>query len=274
MRKPVRQNWQPRGQAGVPAVGASPGLVGKLVRGFMTLVLIGVLVGAAVFFAWRHLGHSSFFQLTSIGIEGCRRTGKKEVLALSGVDVHSNLLTLSLGKVRQRIEAHDWIESAAPRRDWPNRLEIVIRERRPVALLAMPAGLYYLDRFGVPFAPALPPEDLDYPVITGFDPREQGQNGQGEALEKALELIRLAGGRDVILPVQSISEIHLGVDGELSMFLVSRPFPIYLGDGRESIRTHYRRLVRVLEQLYKEKIFAATTAIDMEYMPGKVLVTR
>lgn len=273
MRKPVRQNWRPRPRASVPGVGRSSGLAGKLaVAG---LVLAGVLlgVGLAFFLLWQQLGQSAFFQISAIGIDGCVRTTKKQVLALSGVDVHSNLLTLSAAKVRSRIEAHAWVEAAMVRRDWPNRLQIVVRERQPLALLSLADGLYYLDRHGVAFAPALPPEDLDFPVITGLVGNKDRREEQNSALHRALGLIRLAGRGGVVLPAQGISEINLGEDGSLTIFLVSRPFPVYLGQSRE-LTLNFNRLVRVLDRLYRERIFADTRAIRMDYLPDKVLVIR
>ena len=43
---------------------------------------------------------------------------------------------------------------------------ITVRERIPVALINLDKKLYYLDRNAVCFAPALPPEDMDFPVIS------------------------------------------------------------------------------------------------------------
>lgn len=94
---------------------------------------------------------------------------------MSGIDIHANLLTLAGNEVRKRIEADDWIAKAEIERHWPNRLEITIIERKPIALINQPAGLHFVDRKGVIFAAALPPEDVDFPVISGVG----GESGQG-----------------------------------------------------------------------------------------------
>ncbi len=269
MKRPVKQKYgrQPR---------RSSGLAGKLA--LVGLILVGLLaaIGLSGLLAWKQMGQWSFFQLTAIAIDGCVRTSKKEILDLSGVDVHSNLLALSPGRIREEIEGHRWVESAQVRRHWPNRLQISVRERRPVALLSLNDGLYFLDWQGIPFAEALPPEDLDFPVITGLTarPEEQGwSDEQRQGLARALTLIRLAGRGGVVLPTQGISEINLGPDGGLTLFLLSRPFPVQLGDGREISRDYYR-LVQVLSRLYRERIFAETVAIRMDYLPDKVLVVK
>ncbi|MFU8818892.1 MAG: cell division protein FtsQ/DivIB [Desulfurivibrio sp.] len=269
MKRPVKQRYGGRSSQ-------SPKLAGKLALVGLILALLLAAVGLSGLLAWKQMGQWSFFQLTAIGIDGCVRTTKKEILSLSGVDVHSNLHALSVGKIRARIESHDWVESALVRRDWPNRLQIVVRERRPVALLSLPRGLYYLDRQGTPFALAQPPEDLDFPVITGLPALPGDQGWQGEqrlGVSRALNLIRLAGRGGVILPAQGISEINLGAAGKMTLFLVSRPFPIHLGDGREMGRD-YNRLVQVLSRLYRERIFTDTAAIRMDYLPNQVLVVK
>ena len=203
MKRPVKQKYGRQGRS-------SSGLAGKLA--LVGLVLVGLLaaVGLSALLAWKQMGQWNFFQLTAIAIDGCVRTTKKEILDLSGVDVHSNLLALSLGKIREGIEDHRWVESAQVRRHWPNRLQITLQERRPLALLTLPQGLYYLDRHGTPFAEALPPEEFDFPVITGL-PGRSGERDwsleQRQGLQRALYLIRLAGQGGVVLPAQAISEI-------------------------------------------------------------------
>lgn len=269
MKRPVKQKYGQQGRS-------YSGLTGKLA--LVGLILVGLLaaVGLSALLAWKQMGQWNFFQLTAITIDGCERTTKKEILDLSGVDVHSNLLALSVGKIREEISAHHWVESARVRRHWPNRLQITVRERRPVALLALPQGLYYLDRQGTPFSEALPPEEFDFPVITGLPDRSGERDWslkQRQGLQRALYLIRLAGQRGVVLPAQAISEINLSEEGELTMFLVSRPFPVYLGEGQE-IDRDYRRLVEVLRRLHRERIFADTAAIRMDYLPNRVLVIR
>ena len=50
------------------------------------------------------MGQSPFFQITDIKIEGCQRLSKKEILELSGVDVHSNLVKISKARVQDLLE--------------------------------------------------------------------------------------------------------------------------------------------------------------------------
>lgn len=236
------------------------------------LILCGVCLGVGVvgFFAYQGMLRSDFFQITDISIDGCRRLSKSRVLELSGVDIHANLLTLGADEARGRIEADAWVAKAVIERHWPNQLEVKITERKPVAMINLSSGLHFVDRKGVVFAPALPPEDIDFPVISGLaEIGEPGSESHG-AMLAALRFVGYAGGGNPVLPRQNISELQVAADGGLILLLADRPFPIYL--GRERLKTKYYRLARVLHWLYSHKKFATTASVIMDYREDKVLV--
>lgn len=238
-----------------------------LAAGFLLLLVALAGVG---FLVYKGLGRSDFFQVTATNIQGCRRTTKNLILELSGVDVHSNMLALELSQVRRNIESHEWVESAEIRRIWPNMLAITVKERLPVAIVVLADGLYYLDQHGVAFAPVLPPEDTDFPFITGLQKERWPDDVEDSLLGEALQFIKYAGRGGSILPRQNISEIYIAGDTELVLFLADRPFPIHMGKG--NMQTKYSWLTRVLYRLYKNKEFAQTAYIRMGYGQNRVLV--
>ena len=236
------------------------------------LVAVGVCLGVGMvgFFVYQGMLRSDFFQITAISINGCRRVAKSRVLELSGVDIRANLLTLAADDARERIEAHDWVAAAVIERHWPNRLEITIIERKPVALLNLASGLHFVDRKGIIFAAALPPEDIDFPVISGVA-ENAGPDSEGHRMMlAALSFIGYASGGNPILPRQNISELHVDADDGLILLLADRPFPIYLGKDR--LKTKYYRLAKVLQWLYTHKKFATTASVRMDYRQDKALV--
>ena len=226
--------------------------------------------GVVGFIVYKALGRSDFFQITATNIQGCRRTTKNLILELSGVDVHSNLLALDTRKVKAGIEGHEWIESAEVTRDWPNRLTIVIKERLPVAIVSLEKGLFYLDQNGVAFAQVLPPEDMDYPIITGMKREEWPRTLKDSQLGEALQFIKYAGQGSSILPKQNISELHVDGAENITLYLVDRPFPIHLGSG--NVGNKYFWLTKVLYKLYKSKEFAKAAYMKMDYGRNQVLV--
>ena len=272
-RRPKGKTFVPRKKTVQQRYGQkkpTPNLKKRLVITGFGFALIAAIVGLGSFVMMQTLEQSDFFQITAIRIQGCLRTTKHQIMELSGVDVQTNLLALNLDKVKTQIESHAWVESAEVARNWPNRLNISIKERVPVAMVSLEEGLFYLDKRGVAFARVLPPEDMDYPVITGLSVHDLPKTLYGSPLNEALKFIHFAGRGSSVLPGQNISEVHLLPEGDMILYLVNRPFPIYL--GKSEMATKYYRLAKVLYRLYKEKEFTDIAYIRMDYMPDKVLV--
>ena len=243
---------------------------------FKIVVLVSLAVGLG--FGAKHIYHRlcqcDFFQITAVKIDGNRMTSKEQIAALSRVDIHSNLLAIDAAQVQSLLESHPWISRAEVIRDWPNRLFIKVKEKNPVALLNRRTGLFYLDNSGQIIAAAGPAQELDFPVITGLENFPLNMSGPAQIpgpLQDVLDLLQLADRNNPLLPQQNISEIHVQKDGELILYLLDRPFPIFLGtDGK--ISTRYYRLVKVLRDLYKTREFSEVSYIRLDYQKDTILV--
>ncbi len=117
----------------------------------------------------------------------------------------------SPGRVRARLEAHPFIATAAVRRIFPGRLEIVVHERQPQAIAVL-GDLFYVDRGGATFGPLRPGDPRNLPVITGLD-ADAPDGTRNWMLRRALRLLRRCE-RDTAPSacVGPLSEVH--VDAE------------------------------------------------------------
>jgi len=246
----------------------------KLLIKVMGLLILLLGLGFGVKHIYHRLCQCDFFQITAVRINNNRMTSKEQIAALSRVDIHSNLLAINVVQVQELLESHPWIAKADVIRDWPNRLLINLKEKNPVALLNRDTGLFYLDDSGQIIAAANPSQELDFPVITGlenysFDTTDSAH--VSKPLQDVFELLKLANRNNPILPQQNISDIHITEQGELILYLLDRPFPIYLGT-EEKISTRYYRLVKVLKDLYKTREFAEVLYIRLDYQKDTILV--
>lgn len=254
------------------------GSVKKFLALLLLAVFIGLGIGGAIFSAYKWLGKSEFFQITSIKIDGARRLDKRHIQEISGVDIHTNLMAMDVSLVKEKLESHPWVEWAVVKRELPSNLVISVKERRPLALLNGADGLYYLDRKARPFVAVGLHEELDFPVITGLEGLETGPGGvllpdekERLAIKQALAFIGYASRGRAALPRQNISEIHIGEQGEFTLFLADHPFPVHL--GKEVGKKKYNQLAKVLYWLYKKKEFPDVNYIRMDYVDeAKVLV--
>ena len=244
-----------------------------LFRFFISLLVIASF-GFIGTHTYRKLCHSDFFQISTIDIDGTRMINNEQIVALSSLDIHSNLLAMNVAMVQSKLENHPWVAQAVITRDWPNRLAISIKEKKPVALLNQNDGLWYLDRNGELIAQAEPMQELDFPVVTGLEKLSLDKELHQDSylpLHNVFALLKLADRGTSILPSQNISEININDKGEMILYLLDRAFPIHLG-SEGKISTRYYRLVKVLKDLYKSREFSEIEYIRMDYLKDTVLV--
>jgi cell division protein FtsQ len=235
----------------------------------ITLWTLVATVGfAGLYLTDKILGQMDFFQVAAIEILGCDRLEKADVLELSGVDVHSNLMAIDGGSLEKKLEGHDWIEIADVTKKWPDRLVLTVRERTPVSMVNLEGELHYIDRKGAVFAPVKINDSLGYPVISGLSRGEWAEE-QASSLREALLFVKYVKRNNPNLPPQNVSELRVSED-DIVLFLMDRPFPIRLGRG--NMFEKYKRLTRVLYWLYKRKEFNEVAYIQVNYTEDKVLV--
>jgi hypothetical protein len=245
-----------------------------------TLMFMG-LAGTLLVILWlssQLLMRSDIFRLTDIRISGIRTTTERQILDLAGLQRGGSLLRFNTKAAEARIAAHPWVEQVRIRIQWPSAIEIMVSEYQPLALVNIEEQkerrLRYINKEGHVFAEVGQGQELDFPVITGVPlQKEVASNSvvKGGLAEAACSLLLLTARGNAVLPIQSVSEVHLDPQQGLIVYLIDRPFPIYFGKDR--LQTKYFRLVKVLEQLYARKQVDAVKEIRMDYSDDKVLVT-
>lgn len=221
-----------------------------------------------------------YFKVTEISISGESVLSKTEVRTITGVIAHqTSLLGLKIVEMENRLRSNAWISSATVRRNWPSGIEIDIVENRPLALLhiktAKGTELQYIDKKGRSFLSLIPGGNVDYPIVTGLSELKD-ESMKSAALKEVLIFLNKAKRNDPHLPVQSLSEVHVTKEGDLVVYLVEYPFPIFFGNG--NTKRKYGRLVEVLKALYKKEkgkdLISEVKYIQMDYLQDKVLVAQ
>ncbi len=247
-------------------------------------ILLAGIIGAAFYVGFKWLSRSPFFTVNGVTINGCQRVNEETVLDLSGVKPDSNLLALDLDTMAHAIEQHPWIKSAAISKKLPDRLDIEITERVPVAIIGM-GSLYLVDAGGTVFKKIEKGERFDLPLITGISVNdkpssaepdrevsdtsqvtETGQTDvseQQEVLSRILELIALASKGTRTLGVNNISEIH--AEGrDIILYTADRGLPMRFS-GDAPLRLQFRRAEKVLHHLYSSGKYKKIAMVDLYY---------
>lgn len=206
---------------------------------FAALLLAGTAWFAARPVAARVRTHP-YFRVGKMTIRGQGpRLHARDIRDWLGVRIESSLWDAEPGDVARRLRAHPLVAWASVKREFPNGLEIHVRERQPAALVLLD-DLFFVDRGGALFGPVGPADSLDYPIITGID--EQTPVGYRRwALRRALRLLRQCQRQEF---AGGVSEVH--VDPKMGAIVYpARPrVPIVLGWG--STREKLRRAGQVL----------------------------
>lgn len=138
---------------------------------------LGILVGvSAIAGYWRaDLLQAEFHQLAiaqgftpkTIEITGRNHTKKQEIVAIANEMKGRSILAIDLIELRKNILTLGWIEDAVIIRTLPDKLEIRLIERQPIALLQTPNGHQLIDASGAIITGASPSDFTHLVVASG-----------------------------------------------------------------------------------------------------------
>ena len=258
----------PRRNRFKPAASAGPGgLRPALDRAARLIGLVMLIMGLAVTFVLIHdlATQCRTFAARGIQVVGNRRLDERTVMRQAGVHPGINLLAVRLGACRARLMAHPWIAAATVRRRLPDRLEIRIDERQPLALAEMPDGRLLIDTAGKPFKrwAAGDPERL--PIISGLGYADlpDAQNPAPPDYAAALEIVRRWQGFDGHGADAAPFTVVVDRDTGLSIDAGPRLGRVILGYDhyREKI-SNLHRLLRAVEP----RVAAGWQRIDLTHL--------
>lgn len=167
---------------------------------------------------------SRVFIVRDIMVVGNRNLLREEVVTQSGVKPGDNLLSITSGRLRQRLEQNRYIEYVGHGFDYRGTLTLQINERLGMAVSNV-LGLYYvMDESGVVLecVGSIYPHDVAGPRVTGFNidqntrivvgelmpVRDKGQLEQMEQVLSALDETNLLA-RISLLDIKNLENIYM-----------------------------------------------------------------
>lgn len=137
------------------------------------VLLLGTVATAAAY----HYGeHSWRFRVESsddIEVTGLDNVTKTQVMEVMGGDIGRNIFFIPLAERQAQLDQIPWVESASVMRFVPNRIEVQIHERTPIAFARVGQKILLVDKAGTLME--LPPpgkRKFSFPVILGMNPGE------------------------------------------------------------------------------------------------------
>jgi cell division protein FtsQ len=102
-----------------------------------------------------------------VEISGTRYVQRANVLGIFAADRSHSILRIPLDQRRRQLERIPWVERATVRRALPNKIEVEITERTPIAFLRQGSELSLVDLHGVILERPLK-GNFHFPVVTGL----------------------------------------------------------------------------------------------------------
>ena len=109
---------------------------------------LGLLFISLAGYGGYSLANSSFFDLQEIGVEGNVSVSREELVELSGLSTGMNLLKISRQQAAESLLTHPYIKEAVVSVSLPDRVEISVTERLPMALISGDGRYLVLDESG------------------------------------------------------------------------------------------------------------------------------
>jgi cell division protein FtsQ len=118
---------------------------------------------------WRFRIESS----DDIDITGMHNVPRAQIMEVLGGDIGRNVFFIPLAERKAQLEKIPWVESASVMRFVPNRLQVEIHERTPIAFARLGPRISLIDAGGTLMElPAVGKQKYSFPVIVGMNPGE------------------------------------------------------------------------------------------------------
>ncbi len=114
------------------------GIVGALVR----LVIGFAVVAALAFVGYYVLRMTSAFTILSIDTEATEHLSEEDIANLAGVVEGTTLLNIDEDAVAQSVKRNPWVMDVAVHREFPDKLKIVVTERKVSTLVLMSTSAF------------------------------------------------------------------------------------------------------------------------------------
>jgi cell division protein FtsQ len=261
MKKPSWLRWEARKNRIKRNAGAVLREIGQVI------LLMGAIaaITTVLLVAYDSILRSPQLSVREIVVKGCKELTEKDVLALASVHTAPNILTLNLDAVARRIRSNPWIQEVSIGREFPDRLVIIVRERRAVALLQKEGELQLLDDDGAAFKRLEPGDDGNLPILTGCV-----RAGKTDELlvKKSLALLHYLASVGDAPALGTVSEVHGNETFGLSVFTDTG---LCLQMGFDGYEEKINRLNPVMADLDRRNLKRGFLLIDLSE-PGKINV--
>jgi cell division protein FtsQ len=204
-----------------------------LVRPVLQYGLLSMALAYGAYRASTIAPYARVLQVDRIDVAGNERMSKGEVLAvLSGLR-GQNLVWTDLDEWRRRLLASPWVRDASLRRSLPSTVQVMVFERRPMAIGRVNGEMYLVDERGV-IIDAYGPQyaGFDLPIVDGLgaSPSDTGSMTDEARAELASRVIGSLAAKPAV--ARRLSQVDVTDLHNATVILSGDPAVIQLGEDQ------------------------------------------
>jgi cell division protein FtsQ len=193
----------------------------------------------------------------TLHLSGVTHASRRAVENVFGEDAGRSVYLLPLADRRTALRNVDWVKDATIVRLWPNRIQVRVTERAPVAFLTLDSSQFALiDDDGVILPPVA--DRFKLPVLAGVrvsDPLSKRREG----VRRMLKLTRDLGSQ-----TESISEIDVSDPDNLKVTQPCEGHMVTLLLGDQDFSLRYQNFLRNYSEIKRRLPGAATLDMRLE----------
>lgn len=202
---------------------------------------------------------SGAFSVSEIIVEGNDAISKEQMISFSGIEKGTNLFAISKEDIVSKMKENPYIDSVEIRRCLPNKIKLVVKERKIEYALPLANSYVYVNREG--YVLRISNELSQVPQIIGFstDLTNLKENQQLEQVDldkmRCVEKIMQTA---IHYKIQDlISKIDISNEKDYAIYFETEGKIAYLGEGTElNTRFLYIKAILKEQQGKTGKIFA------------------
>jgi cell division septal protein FtsQ len=198
----------------------------------------------------------------NLRITGVRNASRRSVIQIFSRDFGRSIYLTPLAERRRNLLAVDWVRDAAVCRVWPDRIDVHVEERTPVAFVALAdsagaARTTLIDEEGVLLEPQGPIR-VRMPVLVGIR-RDQTESSRRDRVRRMQRLLEEAGPYGA-----KISDIDVSNPENLSVTMKAADRAVVLILGNRDFRERFDRFTQHYSEIRKHAPQAAVFDVRLE----------
>ena len=233
----------------------------------MGLLLAIAALSSLMIYSFSVLISRPYFEIKEISVRGLKELTEKDVLASAEIKPAQNLLAINIDAVIRRVAANQWVKNVYIGRELPNKLVLEVQERSPLVLVKQGSDFYLMDGEGFVFKKLGKSDQVDLPVLTGFNVQDKTKT---PLFLSMLDLLKTISSSSHYAYLGTISEIH--IDDVFGLSLISGT-GLYLKLGIGGFESKLKKLTLVLADLEQRGMKNGYLCIDLSD-ESKVTVQR